>query len=186
MYNHVIWEIPSERRIVKIETNLEICFYEQEESSVFLETNVTGEDEKMAEVLTLCSYCLRQLMSLGQNQITHTVAKLLKDTECHITELIGRDIGVTLVKARGHKGRKNFISRLTAFKRPETNKTHKITLSLESKFWLKAKGFGLLARSVGYYAPMSINVLIKYLVEKHKDEREKPKKYGGIYETQSS
>jgi len=155
---------------VQIETNLEICFYEQDEASVFLETNVTGEDDKMAQVLTFCSYCFRQLTNLGQCQVTHELAKGLKGIEYHISQCDDDDMGATLVKPRGHKGRKNFISRLTAIKRPTKDEALEFTHSLESKFWLKAKGFGLLARSVGYYAPMSIYVLIKYLVRKHKSD----------------
>ena len=62
-----------------------------------------------------------------------------------------------LVDYKSNPGRKRFIAGLRC-----TNENF--------NFKFKPKGFGLLARGIGYYAPNSVIILLRYLVEKRIDD----------------
>ena len=136
---------------MKIYAGAEIHFHEQEKVSVFFESNSTGKEEWVGELMLLGAYTNRMLVNLGgKNEATHILANTLIKCGEDLSE-IERQIDCELVDYRGVPGRKRFIAKLNI-------KDEDIS------FNLKAKGFGILARGVGYYAPVSIFMLAKHLI----------------------
>jgi len=147
---------------MEIGFNLEIHFYSQKEGSVFLESNCSGNMEKFGEILLFNCYFLRQIVNFGNNhEIVNSILSVFMDLVLDlisITEHSDPDLP-KLIKYKGTSGRKRFLAKL----RFKDN---------HMKFNFKAKGFGLLARGIGYYSPSSIYLLLKYLVSKRIEDEE--------------
>lgn len=144
---------------MNISANLEIHFHEQQLGSIFLETS-GGPDEQLGEVMLLCSLALRQMVNLGNHPVSHMLAEMLMRSESHLAELAHHDVadGVRLAKYPGVPGRKRFLAKLTC-------------TDERLNFQMKAKGFGWLAAGVGYYAPQSVMLLLRYLSQKRITDR---------------
>lgn len=147
---------------MNIGMNLEIHFHQQDEASVYLESNASGEDEKFGEILLFCCVVLRQMANLGiHHPIASSLATLVMQVSDNLTELVEyeHEIDVKLVEYKGSHGRKRFEAIL---KYSDT--------SFNFKF--KPKGFGLLARGVGYYAPVSVMILLRYLAKRRIEDQD--------------
>ena len=132
-------------------SHLEIHFHDQDVGSVLLEST-GGEDEQFGEVLLFCAFAARQMTNLGGGPITDSLAGLLAQVPGHLPEIASHDPegGPHLVAYQGHKGRKGFSGDLDATERGVN-------------FQLHLHGFGVLGRGVGYYAPTSVLLLLRYL-----------------------
>jgi hypothetical protein len=139
---------------------LEIHFHDQERVSVILETT-GGPDEKFGELTLFAAYACRQLSSLGRGETSIQLASLLDAAGSDLEALIGyrNQAGARLVDYAGAPGRKRFESRLRL-----TDEKY--------RFDMHAKGFGILGRGAGYYAPVSVSLLLQYLVERRLLDRE--------------
>ena len=141
---------------MNIKSKLEIHFYQQDEGSVFLENTASGEDEKFGEILLLCLYITRTFSNFGNNdQVGQSITIFLQKIGENIEDFknqISQD-EAKLVKYNGSKGRKYFTADLTYDGK-------------NLKYWQNAKGFGIFARGMGYYAPNSIILLLRYLIKK--------------------
>ena len=144
-----------------IAMDLEIHFHQQDEASVYLESNTSGKEGKFGEILMFCYFTLRSMANLGRHPITSSLATLLFQIGDHLIELPDHysPDDAKLVDYKGNPGRKRFIAGL----RYANEKVN---------FEFKPKGFGLLARGMGYYAPNSVIILLRYLVEKRIDDKD--------------
>lgn len=143
------WGTLSKQRRERMKAILEIHFYQEDKVSVFLKSDSSGDEEKFGEVLLFCLFAMRQMANLGQQG--RSLAELLTIMPEGISDL-GRETigGVRLVKYHRYPpGQKRFEAKLD-----------------ENRFTLNAIGFGLLARGVGYYAPVSVLALMSYLVKR--------------------
>lgn len=136
---------------------LEIHFYQQEDAYVFIESDAPDEDARLfMELLLLASYIVRQVSNLGPGEVSQSIGLLVKNMGASSTPLregLARFDGNRLVPYSGARGRKRFTCQF------QYTPLH-IGLSL------KAQGFGLLARGVGYYAQCSIVALTRFFIEK--------------------
>jgi len=146
-----------------ISNNLEIHFHEQDKGSVFLENTSSGEDEKFSEILLFCLFAVRTMVNLGNNNLGYSVAVVLNDVckkyDIFLTFLDRyNDSEAKLVDYKGSEGRKRFFAELQV---SDNN----------FKFHYQTKGFGFLAKGIGYYAPNSVLLLLRHLSNKRrKDE----------------
>lgn len=146
---------------MNIGMDLEIHFHQQEEASVYLESNVDGRIEMFGEILLFCTYALRNMANFGHDDpenIAFSIAHTLKNVSNKI-DIIENMGGAKLVKYEGTPGRKRFLASL----RFRDN---------DFKFYNKTKGFGLFAKGMGYYSPNSIFILLKYLVSSRIQDKE--------------
>ena len=144
--------------IEKIEMNLEIHFHQQDEGSIFLESNATGRDELFGELLLFCTSTMRHIVNFEHDNIADSIAFTLSQVaaDMSVIENIGE---VKLVTYQGTPGRKIFLASL-------------IFSENAFNFYHKAKGFGLFSRGMGYYSPNSIVLLLKYLINKRINHQE--------------
>lgn len=133
--------------------NLEIHFHQQDEVSVFLESNLSHQQEPLGEIHLFTLYTLRQMSNLGVDQITDGLGELLLSVDDVILDFAaGHEVaGVRLIRYPGTPGVKRFS--VQAHIRPDGHAT----------LDLRPKGFGLLGRGVGYYVPTSVIVLLRFL-----------------------
>jgi|GEM_PF-2132712 len=147
------------------EMRLEIHFHQEDEASVYIESNAVEEHQKQTDELFMFSaLAARQIVNVGNDHKgTSSLASSLA--------LLGKDLGedldsfsglarsgipgaAKLVDYKGAPGRKQFIATLT-----------------DAGFYLSAKGFGILARGVGYYAPNSVMVLFQHLAKRREGDK---------------
>lgn len=157
---------------MKIQSNLEIHFHQQQEGSVFLENTASGEDEKFGEALLFSLFTIRSMVNLGRNEIGYSLGRVLNhmcvDFDDFKKFLSGpAQDEAHLVEYKGAKGRKYFVAKLI-FEDEKFN------------FIYKAKGFGLMARGMGYYAPNSVLLLLRYLSNKRKEDVDFVKRLASI------
>jgi len=140
----------------------EIHFHEQEKASVFTENNCVGDAEKFAEIAFFMFYSIRQMSNLGVNQISDSLAAdVLLQLGANIEWFASGKTtgGLQLGPYPGYQGRKRFLAKLHL-------------TDEKARFDLKAKGFGLLTRDVGFYVPISVLALIYLFFRKRKDDPE--------------
>ena len=133
----------------------EIHFHQHDEVSVFYENDVSDETEQMrGEIRLFVNFAIRQMSNLGVNQITDTLANQLATVDEVIDSLAsGYEAGgVRLVRYAGTPGRKRFFLRDDGF-----------------SFDMKAKGFGLLWRGMGYYGPVAVITLLRFFAQRRSD-----------------
>lgn len=135
---------------------LEIHFHQQDVGSVWFETDAVGDDHKFAELLIFCLLACRQMFNLSTGGDRQGCARSLSE---FLSQLPGDLIqlgdaegseAARLIEYPGSQGRKRFLAELEYS--PE-----------RLNFKLHAKGLGLFARGMGYYAPSSVLLLLKYL-----------------------
>jgi hypothetical protein len=142
-----------------IALNLEFNFHEQEVASAFYETNASGNDEKFAELVFAAAFAIRTMSNLGYSEVTDALGSQLKV----LPELISTvpeklcDLKPILIPYPGHAGRKRFIANL---------KFDSARMQLN----YSAKGFGILARGVAYYATASVTSFFRYLAVRRLDD----------------
>jgi len=136
-------------------SSADITFYSQEKASVFIES--TEPRASRAELRIFVHYVVRQYANFGTRD--GTTAQL-----GYVMNAIGYEPGdetvrrvtdgVDVVPAQRAKGRKGFD----------------ISLSDAGHVVVKPYGFGIIGRGIGYYAPVSVLVLVKHLwAERHDD-----------------
>jgi hypothetical protein len=146
---------------MKIHENVEVHFYEQEMLSVFLESNSTGVNEMLGEVGLLTMFAIRMMSNLGVHELTDHLARMLEVAPQVIGDLANglEPGGVKLTQYPGQQGRKQFISQL------------RITDD-GLAFNMQVKGFDQFATGVGYYGPIAVVGLMRYLAIRRKDDSE--------------
>jgi hypothetical protein len=134
--------------------NLEIHFYDNDRVGVHME--VASEQPTYTELLLFHLYVVRQLTNLGRTEpalcLAGMLAKLDAATLRALVHVDSQELP-SLVSYSG-KARKRFVASLR-------------DPSGDARFNLNAKGFGVVAGGPGHYAPLSILMLIKYLVKEH-------------------
>ena len=144
-----------------ISQKVEIHFHQQEQLSLFHESNATGAEEKLGEVALVAFYVLRTLCSLGQSQESTTLAQLLSTAFETVPTFANGSAtgGFDLITYAGSQGRKRFLAdiRLT-----DSN----------TSFNYKPKGFGIMGSGLGYYAPISTLAIIRYFSMKRAEDSE--------------
>jgi len=150
-----------EEKKVDIRSKLEINFHKQDEASIFLENSTSYKEEKFGEILLFCSFVIRTLVNLGNNSTSSALAKLLTAVKINTKELMNHQSPdeAKLIDYPGFQGRKRFVANLK-YSNDNFN------------FQYAAKGFGFFASGMGYYAPNSVILLMKYLYNKRKNDKE--------------
>jgi hypothetical protein len=141
--------------------NLEIWFTQPEEVSVFLESLVTDPDaEKFYETSLFALYAARQIANLRAEGAWLASVLQTTDTSDPLPQVVERldEVRVVAPNARAAGGRKGFEARL----RPEKR----------GFFKLYARGFGLMGRGAGYYAPTSTLALLYLLLNRRTSDGE--------------
>jgi hypothetical protein len=143
-----------------ITASMEIHFYEQDELAVFFESNAPSELEKLAEIGLFTMFAIRIMSNLGVHEITDGLGSFLIEAETFAPRFLDvlRDRGFRLVRYPGHAGRKQFLG--------------SVTMEKIVRFDHKMKGFGWLGRGLGYYAPIAVMALLRFLVERHENDLE--------------
>lgn len=136
---------------VGFSAKMELHFHAPELVSIIFE-NSGGACELRGEILFFCLFALRQLVNLGTHESSMVLAKALVAASGHLHELAQHDnpSGPKLVEYQGTPGRKRFEARMSF------DGTH-------LAFKMKPKGFGWFGAGVGYYAPQSVLLLLRYL-----------------------
>ena len=143
---------------MNIQSSLEINFHQVDEVSILLQNTASGKEEKFGEVLLFCSFILRTLVNLGNHPAASAIAVSLSNKPIESMSLspYGEP---KIIDYSGAQSKKKFIANLKYTKD-------------KFNFQFKAKGFGILARRIAYYAPSSIEVLAKYLKRRRQDDKE--------------
>ena len=145
-------------KTMNIGMNLEIHFHQQDEASVYLESDASGKDEKFGEILLFCCFALRTMSNFGRHSIASSLATMLSQIGDHLIELpnLHSPDEAKLVSYQGNQGRKRFVAKLRYN---------------DKNFTFKFKPKGLfLTGGIDYYAPNSVMILLRYLVEKRIDD----------------
>lgn len=137
----------------------EIHFHQQHEVSVFVESDISGQRELDTEAILFALFAIRQISNLDSAEFTDPLAELLLQTTACLPVYRDSDTvsGVTITPYQGCPGRKRFLATAIASE------------DAVQSFNISVKGFGLLARGVGYYAPMSVLALLRSLLRKRQD-----------------
>lgn len=139
----------------------EVHFHQQEQLSVYLESNSTDEFEKVGEIGLLTMFALRQLSNLGTSEEAAKLAKFL----CAAGELVAAFAsgespgGFELIPYPGHEGRKRFYA---------TVELH----TDQIRFDMKPEGFDLLGTGLGYYAPIAVLGMFQHLARRRVTDEE--------------
>lgn len=147
--------------MTQIAINAEVNFHEQEVASIFHETNVAGRDEQFAELCFAGAFAIRMMSNMGVNETTDMLGQQLQMIAQLIVEA-PQDLLESkpkLILYPGTPGRKRFIGNLRLG--PQ---------GMQMDF--KAKGFGLLARGVGYYGSVAVHSVFRYFVNRRVDDAE--------------
>jgi len=143
----------------EIAVNSELNFHEQEVLSIFCETNVSGRDEQFAELVFAGAFAIRSMSNLGVHDVTDALGQQLQLLAQLIdespNEILSRK--PRIVEYPGHAGRKRFVANL------RLNAT-------QMKLDYAAKGFGFLAKGVGYYVPAAVSSLFRYFASRRIEE----------------
>ncbi|CAD7767004.1 MAG: hypothetical protein DNFNHJIP_00410 [Candidatus Argoarchaeum ethanivorans] len=145
-------------KTMNIGMNLEIHFHQQDEASVYLESDAIGKDEKFGEILLFCCFALRTMSNFGRCSIASSLATRLSQIGDNLIELsnLHSPDEAKLVSYQGNPARKRFVVKLRYN---------------DKNFTFKFKPKGLfLTGGIDYYAPNSVMILLKYLVEKRIDD----------------
>jgi len=144
---------------MNIEVGAEIHFHQQDEASVFLESDAGGNEGKFGEVLLFCCLAIRQMVNFGKDPAAFAIARLLEYASSALNKLADHQSPdeAKLVEYKGSPGRKRFMARVTC-------------TDDKLGFVLKPKGFGLLGRGLGYYGPNSVTLILKYLARKRNSD----------------
>jgi hypothetical protein len=140
-----------------LRVSVEIHFHEQEKASVFIESNCSDEMLKFGEIGLFSSFCIRQFSNLGVHAVTDQTATMLTTVPEVIQHLASGQVtgGFELVPYPGYKGRKVFEGQFDF-------------TGSGPRFDMKARGFGWFSRGMGYYAPVSLVVILRYLAQKRR------------------
>jgi hypothetical protein len=140
---------------VNIRNSAEIHFHQQEQVSVYFETNASGVEQEFGEIALMTCFSIRILSNLGVNDASDMLAQFLVNAPRAVEEIVsgGSTGGFELIKYPGYKGRRQFILNM-------------VMNDSQFKLDLSQLGFGFLARGYGYYAPIGVFALLRFLAGK--------------------
>jgi hypothetical protein len=143
----------------EIAVNGELHFHEQEVLSIFHETNVSGRDEQFAELVFAGAFAIRSMSNLGVHDVTDALGQQLQLLGPLIDESPRAILTLRpqIVQYPGNAGRKRFIAKL------------RLTTT-QMKLDYAAKGFGFLAKGVGYYVPAAVSSLFRYFASRRLED----------------
>jgi len=138
---------------------LQIDFHQQDEASLFLESDAVGDLQPFGEVLLFSALALRQLHNLGPGPASSVLASTLMMIKTDLDTFISTQPpdSPKIVDFRGTPGRKRFLADLEF----EMDR---------ARFFLHPKGFGILGQGVNYYAPQSVLLLFKFLAARRESD----------------
>jgi hypothetical protein len=144
---------------MNIRSSFELHFHQQEQVSVYLETTASGLEQELGEIALFTCLSVRILCNLGVNDTSDTLARFLANSSQGVKEFASGTStgGFELINYPGYKGRKRFTLNL------------KMSDS-EFNFDLAQNGFGFLARGYGFYAPVAVCALLRFLAVKHSQQ----------------
>lgn len=139
-----------------------VHFHAQDRASVSLTSTAVGEEAKFVEILLFACFALRHIANLERSQGPDLVADLLTTVDDDAMQQMASDEAdifgdVQLVSHTAQSGGKSFEATLRFSDG-----------SLD--FRLKPRGFGLMARGVGFYSPHSVGLLVMYLAKRRKHD----------------
>jgi len=139
---------------VEYRGSLGVHFYDQNVAAVVFAAVGPG-DQRPSEVLLACAFTLRQIANLGSGSIVRSIASLLLAVPGGLSALAHHDSpgGPELIAYTGSPAKRRFIGELR-------HRGH------DYGFNLGAHGFGILAQGMGFYAPSSIFLMLRYLARK--------------------
>lgn len=145
------------------QTLIEVHFHEPDEGCVYFENTAPAGNEVFAELLTFCSFAVRQLVNLGPgSDPARGLAHVLNSVDMESVELLSQvqePAGFPkLVNYIGVEGRKGFVQKLNYG-------------ATDFTFKMSAEGFGALARDAGSYAPNSVYLFLKHLATQHSNDK---------------
>jgi hypothetical protein len=140
-----------------VDSKLEIHFYDQDRVAIHFESEASSGDLKYAEILMFSCYAVQQLIALGKGEISRSLASQLSEMTIEVLKEWpqAEDPGEPVLVECSGEARKRFVATLRG---PRDNFAY--------NFHLDAKGFGVFASGVGYYAPVSVVMLLKYLADR--------------------
>ena len=139
---------------MNIRSSAEIHFHQQEQVSVYFETNASGLEQELGEIALMTCFSIRILSILGVNHASDMLAQYLVNAPQAVEEFVsGSTGGFELINYPGYKGRRQFILNM-------------VMNDSQFKLDLSQKGFGFLARGYGYYAPIGVFALLRFLASK--------------------
>jgi len=133
-----------------IGAKVEIHFHQQEQASVYLESTVSGDQERVAEIALVAVLAIRIFSNLGANETSDNLAKILLNL-AFMTSAINS--GVELIPYPGQQGRKVFVA----------------TMQMTSETFVSnvtSTGFNWLKTGYAYYGPVSVLILVQFLMMK--------------------
>jgi hypothetical protein len=135
---------------------IEVHFHQDDELSIVEKGTLCSYEEEFYEVFTFINYAIRQLSNPGTCKATDLLASTLVAAPSLVDGLArGTPFGeARIIPHPGIPGRRRFVGWVEDQDR-------------WSKFHFKMIGFGLLARNLGYYAPLSTLALMAYLARRH-------------------
>lgn len=143
----------------KIETNVEINFYQQDEASVYMTSTASGAKEDFGIMLLFSLYTIRTLVNLGRDsKEARGILAMLDEMDTGLKDFAKDKKEVKLVKSTNSRGPKYFIGEMSTDENTKVYYQH------------KAKGFGIMGKGLGYYAPVSVMAFIKWLANKYEKD----------------
>ncbi|MDP8929963.1 MAG: hypothetical protein M3O70_15695, partial [Actinomycetota bacterium] len=136
--------------------NVEIHFHQQDQVSVFLETNVRELKEAYLETLVFCLFSSRELANLGRGEAARNTALVLQGMRGNLIPFLDHHHDVRIVQYQGARGRKRFEARLR--------------LDDLIRFNLNLRGFGLLGTGLNYYGFAAVFSLLRFLAMKRRHD----------------
>lgn len=153
-----LWFLRKVRKLHLVdETRLEIWFPSTDEVSVFIETAApNAQAREIVEIGLFAAFATRQIVNLRNDQFAQLLASALAELEHPDSrEDVPDQVGDTrLIPPTPGRGRKGF----------EATFKNRNGLPLIN---LKPRGFGMMARGVGFYAPTATLALLLHLLRRH-------------------
>lgn len=139
----------------------EIHFHKQEQLSVFLESNSSGDFEKAAEIGLLTMVVLRTLNMLAGCPEADNLARILNGAREVVGAFAARQAtgGFELIPYPGFEGRKRFYPKL---------ELHDNLIQFE----FRPTGFDERGTGLNYYAPIAVLGLLRELAIKRANDRD--------------
>ena len=152
----------------------EVHFHDQDVASVFSETTESGDTMQYLEVVHFALFSARTLVNLGAGDHQSSLALLLRETlsdpEGSLRDLPSAEVvgGVSLLEQSVGEGKRRFVSAVTIPRDGGLGlRQVRGGVAPTVEYSYSPKGFGMLGRGLGYYAPHSVITLLRYLIRKH-------------------
>jgi len=158
-----------------IETNLEVRFPRDDEAAVLLESNTAGAIEKQAEIILFCLYAARAISNLRQTEAARALTRSLAGFERASTQSLLEFASGDVVE--GHSRNDREVRLVPSDQSSPGDKTFDVSVRFLGDetnprilFAMKPKGFGLLGKSVDFYAPGSVLIVLLSLLKRRSSD----------------